>query len=468
MDAAVVAFVIVVYANLAALAGHRLSQPVVAGALSLGLIALPFLMQVFVRRRSIVADTVWLGMLAFFAALLLSTFGARDPRIAFAWIVTFLTEGLLLYVLVLNAIRSARTLRRVVWALILAAAVLGSMSAYQELAHDYGRQFGGLAQRNLERDPGATANPSQGGVLRSRERVNVANRAAGPIGDPNRYAQMLLFVLPLAFFRMWDERRSWLRWFAAGCMLLILVGVVLTYSRGGILTLALLVFLLLVLGHLRWRHVLIVGILSVVLAVIVAPGLLGRLSSMGSVPALLSDRKTVQTDGAVRGRLTEMLAALNVFLDHPVVGVGPGQFTPYYSMDYMSDPEVAFRRINRPRRAHNLYLEVAAETGILGLVSFLAVAGLALVQLWRVRRRWQFEAPEYAHLATAFWLSVVAYLGTGFFLQLAYQRYYWLLLGLAGASVRALALPPAAPAVPRAVVQSTDVRVVTREASFPS
>jgi len=468
MDAAIVTFVAVVYANLAALAGHSLDQPVIAGALSLGLIALPFLVQVFLRRRGLIADPVWFGMLCFLAALLLSTFGARDPHTSFLWILTYVTEGLILYFLVLNSIRSARTLRRAVWALVVAGGVLGSMSAYQELAHDYRQQFAGLAQRNLERDPNIASKPAEGGVLRTRERVEIGNRAAGPIGDPNRYAQMLLVVLPLALFRLWDERQTWLRWCAAGCTLFILAGIVLSYSRGGILTLGLVVFLLVLLGHLRWRHVLLAGGLAVVLALIVAPGLLGRLSSMGAVPALLSDRKTVQTDGAVRGRLTEMLAAFNVFLDHPIVGVGPGHFTPYYSVDYMSDPEVAFRRISHPRRAHNLYLEVAAETGILGLGSFLAVAVLALVRLWHARRRWRTEMPEYAHMATAFWLSVVAYLGTGFFLQLAYQRYYWLLLGLAGAGVQALTLPHAESVGPRAVLHSPDVPVATHQVSFPS
>ena len=37
-------------------------------------------------------------------------------------------------------------------------------------------------------------------------------------------------------------------------------------------------------------------------------------------------------------------------------------------------------------------------------------------------------------MATSFFLAIVAYLGSGVFLHLAYQRYLWSLLALAGAA----------------------------------
>jgi O-antigen ligase len=176
----------------------------------------------------------------------------------------------------------------------------------------------------------------------------------------------------------------------------------------------------------------------VVLAVIMAPGVLERMRTVGGVPGLISDRHVSQSDGAVRGRLTEMMAAWNVFLDHPLVGVGPGHFSTYYSMDYMADPEIAFRRINRPRHAHSLYLELAAETGLLGLTAFAAVVGVVLWRLTSVRRRLLAARPELAPWAAGFWVAIIAYLAAGFFLQLSFQRYFWLFLALAGATVQVL------------------------------
>jgi hypothetical protein len=49
--------------------------------------------------------------------------------------------------------------------------------------------------------------------------------------------------------------------------------------------------------------------------------------------------------------------------------------------------------------------------------------------------------PDVAHLATGIGLAIVAYLGTGVFLSLAFQRYFWLLVALAGAACQVLDRP---------------------------
>jgi O-antigen ligase len=159
-------------------------------------------------------------------------------------------------------------------------------------------------------------------------------------------------------------------------------------------------------------------------------------NTIRSVTGLMADEPTVKPDGAIRGRATEMLAAVLVFLDHPLLGVGPGQYAPFYSKKYHLNPAIAFRHLPRPRPAHSLYFQMAAETSIIGLALFLAMVLVPMHQLWQAQRRWARSRPDLANLATAFLLSLVAYLGTGIFLHLAYQRYYWLLLALVGATLR--------------------------------
>jgi len=452
MDAAVVAFVVVLYTNVAVLGGRMIGSPVVGGAIlaavAIALIAIPVLFEILVRRRGLVLDKPLLLMLGFLGTLCISTFISRDPRTAGAWLATYLVEGLLVYFLVINAVRSLRTLRRTVWGLLVAAAILASLGAYQEIAHDYSHQFGGLAQRDLTLGLGHEVE-SNGKLIPTRERVGIANRAAGPIADPNRWAQLLLVILPLAVLRVRDEKSKKLRFAATVCTMLILGGIFLTYSRGGVLALAIVVLCMLGFKTLRWRHVVPAALVGGVLAIIIAPGVLNRLQTVADVPGLLSDRTVSQSDGAVRGRLTEMLAAWHVFLDHPLLGVGPGHFSTYYSMDYMQDPDIAFRRINRPRHAHSLYLELAAETGLLGVAIFTAIVVLVLWRLASVRRRALVMRPDLAPWAAGFWVAIVAYLAAGFFLQLSFQRYFWLFLALAGATVQVLEalLQPGAAAV---------------------
>jgi O-antigen ligase len=113
--------------------------------------------------------------------------------------------------------------------------------------------------------------------------------------------------------------------------------------------------------------------------------------------------------------------------------VGPGQFFTRYSAEYGNALDLRFLRENR--RAHNLYLEIAADTGALGLAAFLAIVGVTMTQLWRLSVFWRRRQPELAGLAQAFLLALVAYMATGIFLQLAYQRYFWFLLALASATV---------------------------------
>jgi putative inorganic carbon (hco3(-)) transporter len=83
---------------------------------------------------------------------------------------------------------------------------------------------------------------------------------------------------------------------------------------------------------------------------------------------------------SIGGRATENRIALAMFADHPIIGVGPGQYTNRYR-DYSrkigNDP--------RPVRAsHSFVLEVAAEQGIVGLAG---LVGVVLAMITAVRRR---------------------------------------------------------------------------------
>jgi putative inorganic carbon (hco3(-)) transporter len=164
---------------------------------------------------------------------------------------------------------------------------------------------------------------------------------------------------------------------------------------------------------------------------------LPRLQSLAEVGGLFgSNPSSREVDGAVRGRATEMLAAFQAFLDHPIIGVGPGLYTPLYSVEYQQkNPNLKFRDLRVPRRAHMLYAETAAELGALGLSLFLAVVLVIARQLWKARLRWLQTRPDLADLATGFLLSIAAYLTTALTMHLSYQRYYWLLIALAAAAV---------------------------------
>ena len=72
--------------------------------------------------------------------------------------------------------------------------------------------------------------------------------------------------------------------------------------------------------------------------------------------------------------------------------------------------------------AHCSYLEIAAETGLIGLLLYLGIFGVTLRELWRSREL--ATGPSERNQATAFLLVIVIMMATGLFLSFAFERYY--------------------------------------------
>jgi O-antigen ligase len=421
-ERALLVFAFGFYLNLPVLAAHDFHiSSGLASAFALLLLS-PFLIYVVGERRPLVVTAALPLMIGYLVVLVLSAAVAGGARAStVAPVMTFLSEGLLLYLLVTSAIRTPRQLRAVIWTVILAGALMGLLSLWQELTHSYHQTLGGLAQVD-----------STGFDVGSGLSRDLRPRLAGPIGEKNRYAQVLLVLLPLAVSRMRAEPNRKLRLLAATCAGLILCGVVLSFSRGAAVAALITVLAAAALRVISLRQ--LVATLAVVatLVALVAPDYVTRLQSLGTADAALSQQSS-GVDAAIQGRATENIAALGVFRDHPVLGVGPGQFFSRYSAQYGNALDLRFLEQNR--RAHNLYLEIAADTGLLGLGAFLAIVLTTLVSLRSLAVRCRARSPGLASLGDGLLVALIAYLASGLFLQLAYQRYFWFLVALANAAV---------------------------------
>jgi putative inorganic carbon (hco3(-)) transporter len=433
-DAATLVVVFLIYLNIPAIAHQTYGVPkVAAGAFTL-LLGVPLIHSAIVRRQPLKIDGFFVLMLCFLGVLLLSSLIAKDKSIALGRVQAFVVEGLLLYWLILNVAHRLPDLRRVIGAALAAASLLGCLSLYQTVTGNIDQQFGGLAERQLKYEFKRDRNAAPA----EAPRMYQSDRADGPLLGNNRYGQVMMVLLPLAVFTSRRGQTGRVRVVAAAAGVLILSGMVLTYSRGTLLIFVILIAIAALLKWLRPAHVLAGALCAVLALPLVAPGLLNRVATIGTAAALVNEDSSEDPDGAIRGRATAMMAAFHVFLDHPVLGVGPGNYVPLYSVEYFQNPEIKFREIRGQRRAHSLYLEMAADTGLIGLISFLAIPFSLLAALWRLRRQNAVRNPFLADLATAFFLSILAYLGTAIFLHLAFQRYYWLLIAMGGAAVHVI------------------------------
>ncbi len=437
-----------------ATAGQNARVVVVMAALCL-ILCVPLLYQFLVRKEKLTFDRGFYLMLGYFAVFLTSSFFARDKAIVTSEITDFLLEGVAIYFLVVNVVREYTTLRRATWALLLAGSFMGGLSVFQHVTHTETSNYGGLAMLGAELDfnpIGRRVNVSWAdaenlhpqGATSSAQGVQF--RSAGPIGEPNRYAQVLVVLLPLAALRFRKERSRALRWLALASGALISGGMMLTFSRGAMFTAVVIFGLLAYFRFIRPLHVIVAALGLSLLVLVLDPHAALRFASLGGVKTLLA-HKTVgysEPTGGQRGvpdtsvvrRYVLNVAAWHVFLDHPILGVGPGHFAAYYSMPYGN--RVGLIEQLKKYRGHNLYFETLAETGILGLASFLAIILAIMRGLWRAWRRLQHKGSEFADAAMAFFLCLVAYLISAIFAHLSYQRYFWLLMALCSATIHIL------------------------------
>lgn len=410
----------ILYSNIAVVAVRFHGVPFIVGAAFPLLLALPLAIYLVLERRPLRVTPALPYVVLFMAAQQVSLLFSGDPAASFREVSNFILEGFLIYLLVINVVRTPRSLRLAAWALLLAGVVLTAVPIYQQLTGDFTNTFGGFGQLSETGFRTGETNLVEGDVRQYR--------LAGPIGEQNRYAQVLLMLVPLGWFGFFSERSRLLKLLAFGLGALALAGVALSFSRGAAVAFLLLLAVMLVTRLLRPSHFLV--FLLIVAAVMLAlPQYAVRLVTIPSATDLLSEETTTsEVDGAIRGRATAMLAAALVFADNPIVGVGPGQFQ-YYSADYGN--RLGLRILEGNRESHSLYLDVAANYGILGLVFFLAMVLVPIRVILKARHKLAGRRPSLNNLAIGFAFALLAYLATGIFLHLSYVRYFWLVLALA-------------------------------------
>ncbi|MFG0333714.1 MAG: O-antigen ligase family protein [Maioricimonas sp. JB049] len=237
-------------------------------------------------------------------------------------------------------------------------------------------------------------------------------------------------LIPLGLLRLRDEQsRAWkiLTLLALGCAT---AGAFLAFSRSAIVAAGMVVLFA------AWKRYVsrtkvMVAFAVAVLALLATPEYSTRMASLLNLREMLTAGRHSEADGALKGRATEMGAAALVFIDHPLVGVGPGMFK-YYSRDY--GERIGLRALAPERQAHCLPLDVAAENGLLGLICLVGVFGAVSVRLMRIIDR-NGAGSSRSGLPLAYLLMVAVYFASGLFLHFAFIRYFWLMIALADATV---------------------------------
>jgi O-antigen ligase len=195
-------------------------------------------------------------------------------------------------------------------------------------------------------------------------------RVYGTFDQPNPYAGYINIPLSISLALMFLGR-NWVTRILAGLTAIFLgVAEYLSQSRGGEIALAAALLFIVLAGmpairvFMRVLIAIFLGIVLVLLAGWIPAGIFNLvLRFLGVTQISFIDPGS--QDYSTAERLAHWIAGLHMFMDHPALGVGIGNYPDAYPKYFIT----IFT--NSLGHAHNYYINIAAETGSIGLIAFL-------------------------------------------------------------------------------------------------
>jgi len=275
---------------------------------------------------------------------------------------------------------------------------------------------------------GAVAAGAYGLLFEGAAVTAYEGRLTGTDLDPNQLASVLIAGMALSVgLAVGQKGKPGAQLITLGAGGFCFLAAMLTGSRGGIVALAAMLLAAIVLGG-RWRpRVAVLSILAALLAVFY----IGALA-----PAAIRDRiktttETQQTN--VEGRATLWKVGQRMVRAHPLNGVGADNFQTS-SRHYLLQPGAVYRSdviILTPQVAHNTYLQIAAELGLVGLFLFGTIVVFSVGCLVRAAGNFGGRGDVKGEALTrAVAVALIGVLVADFFISQEFNKQLWLLLGI--------------------------------------
>jgi O-antigen ligase len=225
---------------------------------------------------------------------------------------------------------------------------------------------------------------------------------------------------PFCFTFMMLAKNPIRKSFWAFLMLAMAYCVLLTASRGGLLG------LLIGAGGCVWgfgikqRRVLLV--LFALMASLIMLPFAGNLALKRMVGTFDRSQSVAAAYESAQARQELLGKSIRVSLDHPIFGVGPGDF----------------QIISGWHETHDVYTQLSAECGIPALIIFLMILYRAFHNTWMIRQSTSGRS-EIAMIATALRTDLVVFAITSFFYPVAYHFFVYFLFAYITAAYRVVA-----------------------------
>lgn len=327
-------------------------------------------------------------VIAFIAWVAASMVWAEDPGETFTAMYRY-ALNMILFVIVFSAVRDERSMRWLITAFLCGALVT---AAYGLLS--------------------PTAPTSSDDIA----------RLGGAGTDPNELAAVLVTGIILAAAFVVGKSPPFLKALSVAAILLGTAGVLFSFSRTGLVALAVaLVGAVIFGGRWRWWALLLLTVLTLGITTYIA----------GFAEPQQRERVTTLDGGT--GRDDIWAVGFRMIRDNPIDGVGGGNF-PVSSVHYLLEPGAIQRAefiVDTPKVAHNIFIGVTAELGLVGLVLFGGILAFSIGT--GVKATWAFKRQgneQVELMARAIVVAQVAYLSAGMFLSQEFSKQLWLLMAL--------------------------------------
>lgn len=297
---------------------------------------------------------------------------AHDPLTAWETFVEY-SKVVVMFIVMINIVRTESRVKALI-VLVLTASVIISIAG----VNDY--RIGNLALQGRRIE----------GII------------GGLFSNPNDLALHLVTMVPLTVGLALSARsylKKLLYWF---CGLIVTAGIIVTFSRGGFLALACVVFFLCWKLASRGRAFFgILGLSFVLVLVALAPG---------------AFHSRLTRDGSAIARTDDLKRSIFLAVRNPIFGIGMGNFI-FYS--------------NQAKATHNAYTQVAAELGLIAATFYVLFIVAPFKGFRFIERECEGmkKKPPIYYLSVGLQASLIGYMVASFFASVAYLWYVYYLVG---------------------------------------
>ncbi len=235
------------------------------------------------------------------------------------------------------------------------------------------------------------------------------------------FAVIISAAIPFSFYLYQAERSMKLKLFYGLLTIVFTTAVICAFSRGGWVTLIGTAFLLTIFSPYRLRTVTIILIAFLVIFYTLPPRFADEFNT------IFTEYST--NTGTTQNRFELWKAGFQMFLDHPIIGVGMLNFAGVYGRFYI--PKNAISHVWN--HAHSIYFTVIAELGLLGLVFFVLIVYWIIKDnrfvIRKFRNTHQTNSLQFA-LSQSLMVSLLGYLLGGVFLSILYYPPLYIMAAL--------------------------------------